>query len=312
MDVIFDVDPGVDDALAILLALASPELNVRALTVVCGNVPLDIGVDNALRLLKFADREDIPVYSGANSPLSRPAVHATEVHGETGLGNTQLAAAQRSAIPDAVGFLSSTLNAEPARITLIAVGPLTNLSQVERVAPGTLNRAKRVIVMGGAVSEPGNATPSAEFNFFVDPEAAAEVVRAVDRLTIVPLDVTHQVGVSAVEIEESIRPLGTERAGFFCGATEVVVRLGAQWGGYEGVYLHDPAAVAMAIAPDLFDVKSMWVDVETDGRLTSGQLVADRRAGVAESKRKGVRRGIALGVKSDQVLDMFRKRVLGL
>ena len=312
MDVILDVDPGVDDAMAILLALASRELNVLALTAVCGNVPLDTGADNALRLLGFSKRDDIPVYRGAATPLSGDPVHAFQVHGESGIGNATLPPTASVPMDGAAAFLASALVDNPGEITLIAVGPLTNLALAEEASPGCLNLARNVIVMGGAVAEPGNASPTAEYNFLADPEAARRVVSMVDHLTIVPLDVTHRIGIDSREIEESIRSSGSDRSAFFCKATEVVVQHGSETGGYHGVYLHDPAAVAYAIAPECFEVEMLRIDVETSGELTTGQLVVDRRVGVTGGKRRGCRRAVALGVQSDAVLRLFRQRVLGL
>jgi purine nucleosidase len=310
MDVILDVDPGVDDALAILLALASPELNVRALTVVCGNVPLERGIDNALRVLAFAGRDDVPVYAGADVPLSREPVHATEVHGESGLGHANLPPSSQKPRAGAAAFLDATLNAEPGEVTVVAVGPLTNLAAAERAFSGCLNRARKIVVMGGAVAEPGNASPCAEFNFFADPEAAKEVIAVANNLTIVPLDVTHQAGIGKAEIESSIRPMGTERSAFFCDATEVVVSHDTRAGGYPGVFLHDPAAVGYAINAELFQIKKMSVDVETEGELTSGQLVADRRVGAPGDGRTGCVQDVAMGVDAEGLLDLFRARVL--
>ena len=312
MDVILDVDPGVDDALAILLALSSPELSVLGLTVVSGNVPLDSGAENALRILVFAGREDIPVYKGADHPLRRPPVYAKQVHGESGLGEAVLKEATHSAREGAVGFLIKSLDEHAGQVTLLAVGPLTNLALAERRAPGTLDKAREVIVMGGAAAVPGNASPVAEFNFYVDPDAAREVIAACQRLVVVPLDVTRQIGIGSGEIERRIRPLKTARSSFFCRATEVVVRHGRDTGGYEGVILHDPAVVAYAIRPDLFGVESVWADVEAEGTLTAGQLVVDRRVGVTDEKRMGRPVRMAVETDAESVLNLFRQRVLDL
>ena len=311
MDVILDVDPGVDDALAILLALSSPELSVLGLTVVSGNVPLDSGTENALRILAFADREDIPVFKGADHPLKRSPVYAKQVHGESGLGAAVLKKATRSAREGAVGFLIESLDAHAGQVTLLAVGPLTNLALAERRAPGTLDKAREVVVMGGAAAVPGNASPVAEFNFYVDPDAARVVIAACDRLVVVPLDVTRQIGIDSEEIERRIRPLKTARSAFFCEATEVVVRHGRDTGGYAGVALHDPAAVAYAIRPDLFGVEIGWADVEAEGTLTAGQLVVDRRVGVPDEKRMGHPVRMAVETDAESVLHLFRQRLLG-
>ncbi|MBE81454.1 MAG: nucleoside hydrolase [Gemmatimonadetes bacterium] len=310
MDVILDVDPGVDDAMAILLALASDEINILALTVVSGNVPLRSGVDNALKVLAFSGRSEIPVYAGADAPLVRAPVHAKQVHGETGLGNAELASSEREARPGASEFIQKTLTTHPGKVTVLAVGPLTNLALAERIEAGTLARAKQVVVMGGAANEPGNSSPTAEFNFVGDPHAAREVIQSRAAVTLIPLDVTHQVGIPAEEIDRKIRPMGSGVARFFCEITDIVVGLGREAGGYVGVYLHDPAAVVYALRPELFDVVEYWCDIETEGELTLGQLVVDQREGLPESRRRGVLTRIAVGVSSEEVLGLFRQRVL--
>lgn len=312
MDVILDVDPGVDDALAILLALSSPELNVRAVSVVCGNVPLDVGTDNALRVLNLAGRNDIPVFTGADRPLVRSPVYATQVHGSTGLGRADLPLPERTVEDRAPAAIVDMIGRQPGELTVIAVGPLTNLAHAERLSPGILDKAREVIVMGGTVCEPGNASPTAEFNFYADPEAAAEVIAASERLTIVPLDVTHRVGIGEAEIEATIRLVDSPRCEFFSDATEVVVQHGAEHGGYAGVYLHDPAAVAYAIEAGLFRCETLYASVETRGAFTSGQLVVDRRVGIPESGRVGRLAKVAMGVDAERLLTMFKTRVLGI
>ncbi|MBS11485.1 MAG: nucleoside hydrolase [Gemmatimonadetes bacterium] len=309
MDVVLDVDPGVDDAMAILMALSSPELNVIALTVVSGNVPLDIGVENARRILAFAGRSDIPVYRGADRPLVRDPVHAMEVHGPSGLGNADLAPSDVDARNDAPGYLVDLLEEAGRSIAILAVGPLTNLALAERMSPGILRRADAVVVMGGAVDVPGNVAPTGEFNFVADPHAASVVVGAGSNLVLVPLDVTRRVGVSADEVER-IRDLGIERARFFAQATEVVIKRGTEADGYRGIFLHDPTAVAFAIQPGGFETEELWASVETDGSLTAGQLVVDRRKGVAGAEPVGSPISVAMDVDAQGVLELFWKRVL--
>ncbi|HAA75628.1 TPA: nucleoside hydrolase [Candidatus Latescibacteria bacterium] len=309
MDVVLDVDPGVDDAMAILMALSSPELNVVALMVVSGNVPLDTGVENARRILAFAGRSDIPVYRGADRPLVRDPVHAMEVHGPSGLGNAVLSPSDVTARSDASGYLVDLLEDAERAITILAVGPLTNLALAEWAFPGILRRADAIVVMGGAVDVPGNATPTGEFNFVADPNAASVVVGAGSDLALVPLDVTRQVGVSADEVER-IRSLDSERAKFFAKATEVVIKRGTEADGYRGIFLHDPTAVAFAIEPGGFESEELWASVETDGSLTSGQLVVDRRRGVAGAEPVGSPISVTMKVDAESVLDLFRKRVL--
>ena len=217
--VILDTDPGVDDALAIMLALGSPELDVIGICTVSGNVPLKTGTRNAQGLLQLLDRTDIPVFAGADQPLKRDPVFATEVHGKSGMGQAVLPEPSQEVKGDAVDFLVQTLSDQPGEIAIIAVGPLTNLALAEQRQPGTLQKARQVIVMGGAIVETGNSTPVAEFNFYADPHAAHTVVHSGAALLIVPLDATRQVILSESDIENQIAPLKTVASQFVVDAT---------------------------------------------------------------------------------------------
>ena len=190
---IMDVDTGVDDALALLLALSSPEVELVGVSTVAGNVPLQRTTDNTLRLLQWAGRDDVPVYAGAGRPLVRDAVAADDVHGATGLGAAHLPEASTSPAGDGVEFLLNTLQARPGAVTLVATGPLTNLARAEAQVPGVLRQARQVIIMGGAVQVPGNITPTAEFNFYADPHAARQVLASEAEMVLVGLDVTEQI-----------------------------------------------------------------------------------------------------------------------
>jgi purine nucleosidase len=310
LDVILDVDPGVDDALAILLALSSPELCVLGVTTVSGNVPLDRGTDNALRILAFCGRADVPVYRGACQPLEKMRVHAEEVHGESGLGSACLPESEVEARDGAVGFLCKVLSEREGEVTVVAVGPLTNLALAERQAPGILSKAREVVVMGGGVREPGNVTPTAEFNFFADPDAAQLVIASTGSVVLIPLDVTHRVRIPEADIVARLAHKATERTRFFKQATQAVVNFGKRTGGYEGLFLHDPTAVAFVLRPDLFGVETLFADVEVGGALTAGQLVVDARD-LVEIERKGFQTRVAMEVDADSVLRLFEERVFG-
>jgi len=308
LPVILDTDPGVDDALAIMLALSSPELDVLGLCTVSGNVPLDVGTRNALALLAFLGRVDVPVFVGADRPLERDPVFATEVHGAGGMGRAILPVSTADAQEDAVGFLVRVLSERPGEVVVIAVGPLTNLALAELREPGVLKKAKQVIVMGGAIVEPGNASPAAEFNFFADPHAAQVVIRCGASVVLVPLDATHQVMLQAADIETQIVPLSTERSQFVVDAVHDVLALYEGMGRDPVVYLHDPLAVGMAVAPELLEVEIVHVDVETEGVLTLGQVVADLR--VAPSKGyQGIPTRCVMQVDAEKFLALFLDRV---
>ncbi|MDA0749032.1 MAG: nucleoside hydrolase [bacterium] len=308
--VILDTDPGVDDALALMLALRCPELEVLGVCTVNGNVPLDVGTRNALRVLGLLGRTDVPVYSGADRPLRREPVYATEVHGLEGLGETELPDPGVASVGDGVAFLVETLCARPGEVTVVAVGPLTNLALAEQRLPGVLKQARSVVVMGGALDEPGNSAPTAEFNFFADPDAARMVVRSGARLTLVTLDATHQVALDVDVLQERVLSCGTSVSHFLAGAVRPAMAYGKRLTGYEGFYLHDPMAVGFVVNPGLFRVEDVFLDVEAKGVLTAGQVVMDRRPYLEDARRKGYRVACVLGVDVDGFLDMFLQRVL--
>lgn len=305
--VILDADPGVDDALAIMLALGSPELNVLGICTVSGNVPLDTGTGNALKVLALLGRDEVPVYPGAGRPLRKEAVYATEVHGTGGLGDSALPLPDRSPAGDAVSFIVETLSARPGEVTLIAFGPLTNLALAEEKAPGVLKHALEVCVMGGAVDEPGNVTPAAEFNFFADPDAARHVVRSGASITLAPLDVTHRVALAASHLAGM--PV-TPAARFVREAVRPAMELARRLQAGRRFFLHDPLAVGLAIEPSLFRFESVYADVETEGDLTAGQVVADRRAFAVGGNRQGLPVRCALDVDAARFLELFLARIL--
>ena len=306
--VILDTDPGVDDALAIMLALSSPELDVIGICTVSGNVPLDTGTRNAQGLLQLLDRTEIPVFAGADLPLKRDPVFATEVHGESGMGQAVLPEPSQKIKGDAVDFLVQTLSDQPGEITIIAVGPLTNLALAEQRQPGTLKKAKQVIVMGGAIAETGNSTPVAEFNFYADPHAAQIVVHSDATLLIVPLDATRQVILSGPDIENQIAPMKTVASQFVVDAVQNVFALYRQLGREPIVYLHDPLAVGAVIAPELLRAETLYIDIETSGNLTIGQVVTDRR-GLPPPYRLGKPVNCAMHVNAEAFLSLFLTRV---
>ncbi|MDE3000885.1 MAG: nucleoside hydrolase [Gemmatimonadota bacterium] len=304
--VILDSDPGVDDALAIMLALGSPELEVLGICTVSGNVPLDTGTGNALKVLALLGRNEIPVYPGAGGPIRKEAVYATEVHGPEGLGDSALPMPCRSTSGDAVSFIVETLRARPGEVTLIAVGPLTNLALAEARAPGVLKKAREVCAMGGAVDEPGNVTPVAEFNFFADPDAARRVVRSGAKITLAPLDVTHRV---ALEGSQLARMPATHAGRFVKEAVRPAMELAMRLQAGPRFFLHDPLAVGLAIDPSFFRIETVFADVETEGDLTAGQVVADRRAFRADGDRTGLPVRCALDVDAGRFMALFLSRV---
>jgi purine nucleosidase len=275
MRVLIDTDPGIDDAIAILLALASPELDVAGITVVHGNVPVETCTLNALKVLDLAERRDVPVVTGAAAPLVRQARHAEAVHGPDGLAG--LFPPPDDAHPfaaDAAAYIARSLDESDEPTTLIALGPLTNVATAILATPGLTERLQRIVAMGGAVRREGNVTPAAEFNIYADPEAAAIVLRSGIPVTLVPLDATMQAifpGDAAARLAGSDVPV--ERAvGELGSFVSAVYR---KYYGIDGFALHDPLAVGAAIDPSLVSTRELWVSVETGGELTAGETVAD-------------------------------------
>ncbi len=306
MPLIMDVDTGVDDALALLLALSSPEVELVGVSTVAGNVSLQRTTDNTLRLLQWAGRADVPVYAGAEQPLVRDAVAAANVHGATGLGAAQLPKARRSPAGDGVEFLLSTLQVRPGEVTLVSTGPLTNLARAEERVPGVLRRARQVVIMGGAGRVPGNVTPTAEFNFYADPHAAHQVLAAAADLVLVGLDVTEQVWLE----QATLQACEGTRAAFCQAACEPVIAFEFAHYGFAGMHLHDPVALGVALWPQLFCTQQLWVDVETTGELTAGQLVVDQRALASDQKRLGRPVACAVDIEQTHFLELFTERVL--
>ncbi|MBP9951343.1 MAG: nucleoside hydrolase [Cypionkella sp.] len=275
--IIIDTDPGQDDAFAILLALGSPdELEVLALTAVAGNVPLPLTELNCRKICELAGRPDIRVFAGCEAPLKRKLVTAEHVHGKTGLDGPILPQpTMRLQDQNAVDFIIDTLRHEPAHtVTLCPLGPLTNIAQAFLVAPDIVGRVQQIILMGGAYFEVGNITPTAEFNIYVDPEAADIVFRAGVPLVVMPLDVTHKVLTTRARVEK-FRAIGTEVGRVAAEWADFFERFDMEKYGSEGGPLHDPTVIAYLLRPELFKGRHVNVEIETGSALTLGMTVAD-------------------------------------
>ncbi|KZY34634.1 nucleoside hydrolase [Roseovarius sp. HI0049] len=275
--IIIDTDPGQDDAVAILLALASPdEIELLGLTCVAGNVPLDLTTRNARMTCELAGRPDIPVYAGCDRPLGRDLVTAEHVHGKTGLDGPDLPEPTMPMAEDhAVDFLIDTLRTEPAgTITLVPIGPLTNIAAAFKAAPDIVEKVQEIILMGGAYFEVGNITPAAEFNIHVDPDAAKIVFEAGAPITVMPLDVTHKALVTKPR-NDAFRALGTPVGIAVAEMTDFFERFDKEKYGSAGAPLHDPCTVAYLIRPGLFSGRHINVEIETTSELTMGMTVAD-------------------------------------
>ena len=274
--IIIDTDPGQDDAVAILLALASPELNVLGITAVAGNVPLDLTTRNICKILELADRADIPVYAGAPAPLQRKLVTAEHVHGSTGLDGPSLPEpCVGLSEGQAADFIVRTVRGQPAgSVTLCALGPLTNLALALRSAPDIAPRIREIVLMGGGCFEGGNITPAAEFNMYVDPHAASLVLASGVPIVMMPLDVTHQVLTTRARVA-ALRAIGTRCAAAVADMLSFSERFDVEKYGTDGGPLHDPCVVAYLLLPGLFSGRLINVEVETTSELTMGMTVAD-------------------------------------
>ncbi|MGB7451157.1 MAG: nucleoside hydrolase [Lysobacterales bacterium] len=274
---IIDCDPGQDDAVMLLLALACPdEFDILGITTVAGNVPLDLTQRNARIMCELAGRTDVPVYAGCDKPMRLDLITAENVHGKTGIDGVEI---YEPAMPlqdqHAVDFIIETLlQAGDDSITLVPTGPLTNIGEAMSRQPDILPKIREIVMMGGAMREAGNTTPSAEFNILEDPHAAHIVMQCGRPLTIVPLDVTHQALVSQNRIEQ-IRELKTPIGTAVVGMMEFFNRFDSEKYGSDGAPLHDPCTIAYLLKPQLFEGKMCNVEIETGSPLTRGHTAVD-------------------------------------
>jgi inosine-uridine nucleoside N-ribohydrolase len=270
---ILDVDPGHDDAVAIMFACAAPDLDLLAVTTVAGNVPLDKTTRNALRVLSLIGHTDVPVAAGAPSPLHRPLHTAENIHGESGLEGPEIPGPSfEPDVRSATALIADTLREAPGPVTLIPTGPLTNIAAFLREHPELKERVAHISLMGGSIGL-GNTTPAAEFNVYVDPEAAREVFESGLPITMSGLDVTHQARVRPAE-RERLRSLG-RTGGVVAGLLEFFAGTYERIYGFDAPPLHDPVAVAAVLEPGLLKTRPMRVDVECDSELTRGETVCD-------------------------------------
>ncbi|MGF1475003.1 MAG: nucleoside hydrolase [Geminicoccaceae bacterium] len=273
--IILDCDPGQDDALALLMALGSPdELELLAVTTVAGNVPLALTSTNAQRICALAGRTDVPVYAGADRPLLKPLITAEYVHGETGLDGAELSEPEVPlAAGHAVDAIVDRIMAEPrGSVTLVPTGPLTNVALAMARQPEIQKRLAGIVLMGGAIGL-GNVTAAAEFNIFVDPHAAKMVFGSGVPITMHGLDVTHQALITEQRLRR-IEAIGTTVGQAAAGLLDFYTRFDKDRYDEPGGPLHDPCTIAYLLKPDLFNGKACRVDVETEG-LCAGRTVVD-------------------------------------
>jgi purine nucleosidase len=274
--IIIDCDPGQDDAVNLLLAMAAPEaFDILGITVVAGNVPLSRTERNTRQICDIAGRTDMPVYAGCDRPMQRELLTAENVHGKTGIDGVDIVEpATPLAEGHAVDFIIDTLRAAKSPVTLVPTGPLTNVGTAIGRAPDIVDSIDEIVLMGGAMREGGNHSPSAEFNMLVDPHAADIVFRCGRPITVLGLDVTHQV-LATEERRERIRAIDNPAARATAGMLDFFDRHDTAKYGSLGAPLHDPCTCALLLRPDLFEGKLCNVTIETESELTMGHTAVD-------------------------------------
>jgi inosine-uridine nucleoside N-ribohydrolase len=323
--VIIDTDPGVDDALALLFAMRSPELKIEAITVMAGNVGVELGLLNALRMVQIAGRNDIPVGAGAQRPLERSLVKATS-HGTNGLGGIEFPVPTiKPASEPATEMIGSIVSRSPGEVSIIAIGPLTNVARALQTYPKLRKQVREIVLMGGSLSG-GNMTPAAEFNMYVDPEAANIVFESGIALTMVGSDVTRK----CILTEEHVRNIST---GASAGSS--AISKAAAWiagndlertrqAGCAGRPMHDPLAVAAFIDRSLLTLQQYFVRIETRGEVTAGETVAYGEAPIRRSAPRqnssarcepdaafATNANVAVDVDAERFFRMFVGRLAG-
>jgi purine nucleosidase len=302
--IIIDTDPGIDDALAFLLALASPEIKLEALTTTQGNVTVEKATRNALSVLELAHASHIPVAQGSMLPLVQPLRASDSVHGASGIGNSKLPEPQITPLPQhAMDYLIGRVLAEPSEISIFPIGPLTNIAMAIRKEPEFATAVKELVIMGGAIQEGGNVTPLAEFNIFVDPHAAHIVFHSGIPITLIPLDATHKCLLTQEHMDRLLK-IKSPISRFIKETVEVYLKSSLDLG-YPGSALHDPLTLATIIAPELLTLKEYYVDVDISGGISMGKTFAD----FYNFFKKSANMKVALDVRGEDFIELFLHRM---
>ncbi len=305
--IIIDTDPGVDDALAFLLALASPEIKLEALTTTQGNVTLETATRNALAILELAHASHIPAVAGSVLPLVQPLRASAYVHGESGIGNSKLPAPKNKPLEGhAVDYLIQRVLAEPGELSIFPIGPLTNIAMAIRKESKFAKAVKELVIMGGAIHESGNVTSLAEFNIWVDPHAAHIVFHSGIPITLIPLDVTHKCLLKQEHVDR-LSKIKSPISRFIKDAIEVYFKFSYERG-FAGCALHDPLTLATVIAPELLTLKEYFVDVDHSGGVAMGKSFAD----VFGVTKKPANMKVAMQVRGEDFIELFLQRMEAL
>lgn len=317
--IVLDTDTGVDDALAIILALNSPELKVEAITTVSGNVHVDTCTRNLFMTLDAMGLSEFPIVAkGEPQPLVKPLVTAAHVHGSDGLGDvTKLLTPhglRRYPEPDlrlqtasAVDIIIDLAGQYPHELVLVPVGPLTNIAKAIDKNPDRIRKIKEIVLMGGAFETYGNVTTTAEFNIYVDPHAAQQVFNFGVPITILPLDVTHRAILTGERLKAECGERQDKLSQFLQDATRTSMAYHRQREGFDGIFIHDALPIGLLTRPELFETTEVYVQVETSGRLTQGMTVADLRPAYPHPKPNA---RVCVGVNAEGFIEHFFDRIL--
>ena len=305
MKVILDTDPGIDDALAFVLLKAMPEVQLQAITVTHGNTTVEKCTTNALKLVELLGMQDIPVAIGANQPLVKALSVAEETHGDTGLGHAVLPPPTITAVNEnAANLIIEIVNANPGEITILCIGPVTNLALALLKEPSLRKKIKNVLSMAGTIHYPGNATPSSEYNVFCDPESFDILLRSGIDLTIVPLDVTYQCLFTKDHVAR-LKGARTDIAEFIDRSTAFYMEFHAEYQGIQGCAINDPLAAAILVKPELVTFRDYYLDIELHGDFTTAKISADHFNATGNPPNAKV----AMEVDVEAFMDFFIERV---
>ena len=303
--ILLDTDPGIDDSLAILLALASPEISLEGLSIVHGNCSLEQATINALSILELANATHIPVAVGCELPLVQPSLLAPETHGNTGLGYAKLSEPRTQPTRrHGCDFLIEQIMSAPGEVTLVAIGPLTNVALAIRHEPRIAQSLKELIIMGGAIRHEGNTTALADFNTYADPHAAHIVYHAGIPTTLVPLDVTYQCVLTQGDVDRLLR-LDSPLTRFIADATRFYMEFHDEYQGVQGCVINDPLALALTFAPELCEYQDLPVDVDISGGVSLGKTIGD----FYNYNQKPANMKVALGVHPRDFIELFLERM---
>jgi len=303
---VLDTDPGIDDALTILYALASPEVKMEAITVVNGNCPMEQGVINALSVLELAGATHIPVARGMDKPLLLPVINAEVTHGKSGLGYAELPPPKTSPTEKhAVELIRGLVLQDPGQVNIVAIGPLTNIAMAVRLYPQIVDAVQHLYIMGGAINHCGNMTPQAEFNIYCDPHAASIVFHSGIPFTLVPLDVTYQTLMTRDDLN-MFAPLQTPLSDFVIKASSYVMEYLSESQEVMGCALNDPLALAALFQDDILELHHLVIDVDTNYGVSMGKTFAD----FYNYDHKPANGYAALGVDSRRFVTHFLERMI--